>query len=190
MSLAAHDRRELLRRARGATAALSAAGLLVAVRGARAQADDDGALLERAITLERLSVLAYDSGLSGGLLSPRARRVVAQLRDHERAHVAALVTALTDLGGTPPAEPAGVRELDEIVDGLGDVRTQDDFVRFAIALEQATVAAYLSAQRKLVEARLLQTTASIMAAEGQHLVVLRRLAGLDPVPQAFETGSA
>ena len=34
----------------------------------------------------------------------------------------------------------------------------------------------------------MQSMASIMANEGQHLVLLRQAAGRDPVPDAFETG--
>jgi hypothetical protein len=33
-----------------------------------------------------------------------------------------------------------------------------------------------------------QPLASIMACEGQHLVVLRQALGRDPLPRAFETG--
>jgi len=43
--------------------------------------------------------------------------------------------------------------------------------------------------RAVENAKLLQTGASIMANEGQHLVVLRRIAGKDPIPNAFETGA-
>ena len=50
------------------------------------------------------------------------------------------------------------------------------------------VAAYYDAHRKLIAAGLLQTAASIMANEGQHLVVLRQAAGQAPVPNALETG--
>jgi hypothetical protein len=50
------------------------------------------------------------------------------------------------------------------------------------------VAAYHDAQAKLVEAKLLQTGASIAASEGQHLVVLRQAARRPPVPHALETG--
>jgi hypothetical protein len=61
-------------------------------------------------------------------------------------------------------------------------------VNFMIEVETAGIAAYHDAHAKLIETRLLQTSASIMANEGQHLVVLRRLVGADPVPNAFETG--
>jgi rubrerythrin len=63
-------------------------------------------------------------------------------------------------------------------------------VTFAIALEESAVAAYYDAHQKLKDPKLLQAGASIMANEGQHLVVLRSVAKKNPVPNAFETGKA
>ncbi len=59
---------------------------------------------------------------------------------------------------------------------------------FAVELETAAVGAYYDAHQRLEDAKLLQAGASIMANEGQHLVVLRQLLGRSPVPNAFETG--
>lgn len=186
------DRRELLRRGLalgGAAVAASAIPLLLSVRDAFAQASGDAAILEKAINLEQIAVVAYDTALSGGLLSPVALRVARRFRDHERQHAEMLTTALTDIGGVPPAAPRGVESVDQVVKGLGDVKTQADVVRFLIELELAGVAAYHDAHGRLLETRLLQTSASIMANEGQHLVVLRLLVRADPVPNAFETGA-
>lgn len=186
------DRRALLRRGFGlGGAAIAAASipLLWSVRNAFAQDDVDGAVLASAINLERVTVIAYDSVLAGGLLSPGVRGVVRGFRAHEQEHADTLVTALTDLGGTPPAPPKGTADVEKVVQGLRDVRSQADVLSFLIELETAAVAAYFDAHRRLGEARLLQTGASIMANEGQHLVVLRRTAGQDPIPNAFETGA-
>jgi hypothetical protein len=185
------DRRELIRRGLGlggAVVAASAIPLLLAVRDAFAESDTDGAILEQAITIERVAVLAYDTILDGDLLPGRIVRQVRVLRDHERQHADVMTTALTDLGGTPPPAPAGVKDVDKVVKGLGDLRTRADVLSFAIELETALVAAYYDAHAKLVEAKLLQTGASIMADEGQHLVVLRQAADRPPVPNALETG--
>lgn len=185
------DRRELLRHGLGlGGAAIAAASipLLWSVRSAFAQDDEDGAVLQSAITLERVTVIAYDTVIGGGLLSPPVSGVLRGFRAQERQHADALTTALTDLGGTPPSPPEGVADVEKIVEGLEDVRSQADVLSFLIELETAAVAAYFDAHSKLGEAKLLQTGASIMANEGQHLVVLRRAAGRRLLPNAFETG--
>lgn len=185
------DRRELIRRGLGLGGAVVAAStipLLLAVRNAFAESETDETILQQAITLERVAASAYDRVIGGGLLADRIERLVRLLRSHERQHADALTKALTDLGGTPPPAPSGVEDVDAVVKGLGDVKTQADVLSFAIELETAAVAAYFDAHAKLVEAKLLQTGASIMASEGQHLVVLRQAAGRPPVPNALETG--
>lgn len=185
------DRRALLRRgmALGGTAiAASAIGLLASVRNAFASSEGDDAILSSAINLERVAVLAYEAAIDSGLLSPALARVAGRFRDHEQAHADRLTTALTDLGGTPPAPPDGLADVDKVVKGLRDARSQAQLVTIAIELETATVAAYYDAHAKLVAAQLLQASASIMASEGQHLVVLRDAARRDRLPNAFETG--
>ena len=180
------DRRELIRRGLafgGALVAASSIPLLLSARDAFAAESGDAEILGKAIHLEQVAVLAYDGAIARGLLSARSETVFTRLRDHEQQHADALTTALTDLGGTPPEQAAA-----SDVEGLDDLKTQADVARFAIEFETAAVAAYLDAQRKLVDGKLLQSFASIMANEGQHLVVLRQFANTDPVPNAFETG--
>jgi hypothetical protein len=70
------------------------------------------------------------------------------------------------------------------------VATQRGFVRFAMRLEQEALAAYYDAQSTLDDPLLLSLAARIMANEGQHLALLRPLAGDPPVPHAFERGVA
>ena len=62
-------------------------------------------------------------------------------------------------------------------------------VRMAISIaETNAIAAYYEAQQSLRRAEFLQTTAAIMANEGQHLALLREALHREPVPNAFETG--
>jgi rubrerythrin len=186
------DRRELLRsglRLGGAAVAASSIPLLLSVRNAFAASSGDADILARAITLERIAVLAYGVAIDSTLLSSDFADIARRFRDHEQQHADALVTALTDLGGSPPPPPT-VKDIDGVVKGIGDVKSEADVASFAIELEMATVAAYYDAHHKLIDAKLLQTGASIMASEAQHLVVLRQAVKRDPVPNAFETGAA
>lgn len=186
------DRRELIRRGIGLGGAIVAASsipLLLSVRNAFAAGPGgDGDILAAAITLERIAVLAYGAAIDSKLLTAGFARVAKRFRDHEQAHADVLITALTDLGGTPPPAPT-VKDIDGVVPGIGNLKSQADVAHFAIELELAAVAAYYDAQSKLVDAKLLQTGAAIMADEGQHLVVLRQAVKQPPVPNAFETGA-
>jgi hypothetical protein len=186
------DRRALLRRGLGlggAVVAASSIPLLVAVRDAFAATETDATLLQKAITLERTTVLAYDQIIGDALLAARELELARVLRGHEQQHADTLTKALTDLGGTPPVAPVGVEAVDKVVKGVQDLRTPPQILGFLIELETAAVAAYYDAQAKFIEAKLLQSGASIMAAEGQHLVVLRQAAHLPAAPNAIETGA-
>ncbi len=185
------DRRHLLRRGialGGAAIAATSIPLLLKVRTAFAQADGDAGILESAVGVEQIAVFAYTAAIDSGLLEPDVEDVARLFRKHEQEHADGLITALRDLGGTAPPRPKSVEDVDEVVKGLGDVRSQADVANFAIELETAGIAAYYDAHQKLQDAKLLQTGASIMANEGQHLVVLRQTLGRPRVPNAFETG--
>ena len=185
------DRRELIRRGLafgGAVVAASSIPLLLSVRNAFAAGEADKTILADAIRLERIAVLAYGKAIDTGLLSAGVQRIAKLIADHERQHADALTSALTDLGLPGPPQPT-VKDIDSVVMGIGDVKSQADILNLAIELETAAVAAYHDAQQKFYDAKLLQAGASIMASEGQHLVVLRQALDKPPVPNAFETGS-
>ena len=191
MTAGEHDRRELLRGGVTLGSAALAAGsvpLLLAVRDAFAANSGDAEILATALDLERVSVLAYDRLIGSGLPEPRLLRVLVRFREHEREHVDTVMTALTDLGGSVPEQPSAA-DVDRVAEGIGAMRSQEDVLKVAIGLELASVAAYHDAQRSLVDGKFLQTGVSIMAAQAQHLVVLREAAGRDRVPHAFEDGS-
>jgi len=185
------DRRALIRRGLafgGAVVAASSIPLLLSVRNAFAAGEADKTILAEAIRLERIAVLAYDKAIETGLLSRGVERLAKLIAGHEREHAGALTTALTDLGQPQPAQPTA-KDIGSVVKGIDDVNSQADILNFAIELETAEVAAYHDAQQKFYDAKLLQAGASIMASEGQHLVVLRQALNKPPVPNAFETGS-
>ncbi len=186
------DRRDLVRRGLafgGAAVAASSIPLLLSVRNAFAAPSGDAEILTGAIHLEQVAVLAYGAVIDSKLLTSDFTKMATRFRDQEQQHADMLTTALTDLGGSPPPD-ATEKDIDDVVKGLGDARSQADIASFAIELELAAIAAYYEAHRKLIDAKLLQAGASIMANEAQHLVVLRQAVKQDPVPHAFEIGKA
>jgi len=185
-------RRDMVRRGlfAGGAAVLAATSipLLLRVSNAFAKAEDDAAILQAAVGIEQIAVFAYGRAVKSGLLDRETNRICERFGAHEQEHANGLTAALQALGGMPPAKPRSLSDLDAVQRGLGDARSQADVVNFAIELEMAGIAAYYDAQLKLKDAQLLQTGASIMANEGQHLVVLRQAVKKPPVPNAFETG--
>lgn len=154
---------------------------LARVRNAFAQTTTDAGVLSAAIQLEQTAVAVYGAAAASSALDAGTLGVVKLFRSQEQEHADALIAALRQLGGKPPAPP---RAPPGAVEG----KSAQQILTFAIALEEMAVAAYFDAQQKLKDPKLLQTSASIMANEGQHLVVLRTAADKPPVPNAFETG--
>ena len=167
----------------GAVLGAATAPALLRVRRAVAAAQDDRAILASAITLENTVVGAYEAAANSRLLDRKTRAVADLFRRQESEHVDALSAALKGLGGTPPAS----RDA-KLLARLQRMASQAALLRFAIELETMAVAAYYEAHRKLRDTKVLQTAAQIMAAEGQHLVVLRQALRRNPAPHAFETG--
>ena len=89
------------------------------------------------------------------------------------------------MGGRQPSPPRRSE-----IPGLGSLRSQRQAIQFAIGLERRAISTYYKAASELKDANALKTLASIMGCDGQHVTVLRQLAGQPAVPRAFEIGSA
>lgn len=183
-------KRKLTRRSAllgGLGGGLVAGGAGALLRAGEALADGDEAeVLGSAIAVEQALLLAYETGQGGGLLEKGVAETARLFAGQERQHVGALSRALRDLGGSVP-EPPEVAD----VEGLAGVRSQTGFLELAAGLENAAVAAYGQAQRKLETPELLSIATRISANQGQHLVVLRQALGAgaaEAVPVAFEAG--
>jgi hypothetical protein len=169
------------------------AGAVTFLAGARvataAPTDDEKrklaqAALTEALKVEQTCVVAYEAIANSGKLSARGTALLRSLLDDDRQHATQLVAALQAEGVTPPIPPRRAT-----IRGLNAVRGDDAAARFAIALEERAVGAYLDAIRNLTDPNVLRTIAGAMGTDGQHLVVLRQAAGEVPVPSAFERGS-
>jgi hypothetical protein len=124
----------------------------------------DAVALTQLLRLERRLAALYDAALKGHLLPPDLARL---LRDQERAHATGLERALAQLGLRAPAGSAALPALP----------ARRGFPKLALRLEDEAVAAYVEAIAQLRRPALLAPLGSIAASEGQHQVLLRRLAG-------------
>jgi hypothetical protein len=177
------SRREIVGRGAVVAGAVLAGGtipLLVRVRDAFAQADGDESILSAALGMELTLAAAYQRSQNqlGG--------IARLFRNQEREHAAALLAALRLLGAKKPTA-----SVDEgALGGLAAAAGRRARAVFATELENAAVKAYIDAHRKLRDARSMQLVTSILGNEGQHLTVLRSVAGRPEVPSAFERGGS
>jgi rubrerythrin len=179
---------------RGFVAGAALAIALPAAARAATKTQSDATTLAAAVDLEQVAAYVYSAGVHSGLLDAGLAAAVQNLADHEQAHADALAADLEALGGARPAAPASAEDGDAALKRLGigpGLRSLADapaFLTVALALEQRQLALYSEAVGEIEDIRLIQTYSSIVAAEGQHLVVIRNALGRAPVPKSFETG--
>ncbi|MEA2293557.1 MAG: hypothetical protein QOE86_1196 [Solirubrobacteraceae bacterium] len=168
----------------------------VAARAARAGAaglTGDAAVLQPIHRDEMFALAAYRAAAVSP--SARVREIAVRFRRHEAQHVAALATSLEALGAPRFAPPGGAAGLDREAQRLGiaplfsEVRTPDELLGFLLAVEQRLIADWVRAHGGLGDANLIQAATQVLACQGEHVTVLRRALGRDPLPHAFETGA-
>lgn len=132
-------------------------------------------VLNFALTLEYLEAEFYQMGLdAGGLLSGDTRSVVAQISQHETAHVEFLKTAISGSGGTPVDKPS----FDFTAGGaFPDVFSNETtFLALAQAFEDTGVRAYKGQAANLMGNRdVLRAALQIHSVEARHASEVRRL---------------
>lgn len=178
----AAGRRALL--AAGVGAGIAGATGLAGRTAAQTEAIDDLGLLTFLLTLEQMEATLMDEGLERfsdaewedalGLSS--ARLDLETIRDQERAHEAALATAIADAGGVPP-EPL-----------LFDFGYEDapGFVRLAAGIAQTVAAGYAGVVPILADPALQTTAIGILVVEGRHAAYLKLRAGESPFPDPID----
>ena len=182
---ATQRRRGFLKRSALLLAGASAPFLVPGTAGAEdARVGQDIAVLNYALTLERLEADFYVSGLErfgaadfSGFNIPRLFDRLNEIRDHEVAHVATLTSVVKSLGGAPVT--GGTFSF-----GVSDARS---FLRVAQVLENTGVSAYDGAVA-LIQTPSLQTAgATIATVEARHASFLNFVNGDDPFPAATDT---
>ena len=155
----------------------------------------DTAVLVFALQAEQLIVYAYELAAASRVISPRVEPVVNQFLGQEREHADALAVNIERLSGplpTPPANlaafEAGLRAL-QVDRSTTSLHNERDHLRFLVMVEIALARAYHFAIEQLSDDKLIQTSAQIMANEGQHATILRELIAPGDVKRAVPSAS-
>jgi hypothetical protein len=168
--------------AAGAAAAVAAV-LVPLVRPAGALADPigDPAVLQFALRAEQAMVYAYELALGSGTISASATDVLRQFLGQEYEHVDALSVSMSQLGDKVPGPPTDMAMFEESLRQLhfqrspAKLHTEREWVSFVASLERVLGLVYHFVIEQLVDVRLVQTAAQIMANEAQHATMLREL---------------
>lgn len=185
-----YSRRNFLKTAGWATAAISAAGVggfSAAVRQAGAQTGPnyptyqglgDVAILQFAYLLEVLEGTFYAQGVDAGIFTDSFTVTqLAAIRDHEMAHVDAIAAVL---GADTPAQPT-------LTFPDGAFTDPATFLTLAATFEPVGVGAYGGAAAALESKEILAAALSIHNVECMHRVAINILNGvLPPNDLAFE----
>lgn len=139
-----------------------------------ATADTVTDALKLALVLEYLEDEFYATALStNGLITGTDRTIIAQISQHENAHVAFLKNAL---GAAAPTKPTFDFTVGGAFDTFGDYQT---FLALAQAFEDTGVRAYKGqAGNLLSNGDVLTAALQIHSVEARHASQIRRLRGL------------
>src|SRR5207237_1025944 len=100
----------------------------------------------------------------------------------EQEHADGLIAAIKDAGGRPNRAKSSY--------DFPQFGSQRGVLRFAVALENTAIAAYIDALPKLGKGDLRATVAAIVANEAEHVSVLLGALGEQQVPDAFVVGQS
>jgi rubrerythrin len=178
---------------KGAIAGVSSAIGLSALKTQAAQMDDDANILNNALHYENQAIWAYQFAATklsdtevGQAVLALARRNMA---DH-MAHRDLLKQVVTGLGVTPAMPKASYDLSAYIQRGEGNLDSDVNIAKLALALETDAAIAYTMEVAKLKDHNLVVAGASIGSNESAHATAIRAAlislgVGIDYVPASF-----
>jgi hypothetical protein len=143
----------------------------------------DSGLFKVGLWVEEVCALAYRTAAAGPL---RGDEFARRFAEHEREHAAVFETLLFSLT-VPVREHAADADLRALAPGLRRAG-RDEALALLAELEGAAIAGHQVMGRRVEALDALRSVAQVMAGASQHLVVLRRALGQNPVAKPFESG--
>ena len=134
----------------------------------------DQTIARTAASLEIFAVAVYDKAIMNAaalkISDPVAKAAVLFKSQHDE-HAKAFNAAATQLGGTPFAEPnpAAAKAFEAQIAAL---KTEQDVLKFAFALEQIAAQTYQGVGMKLSTPMLRQTAMTVGGVEARHMAIL------------------
>ncbi len=132
----------------------------------------DVAVINRLLGVEYYAAAAYTAGVP--LLSDHNLRLAKRFLNQELSHIAALTQLLKSVHAKQ-ASPAPSYDL-------GHPRNATEVLELFHRVEELTIRAYLTEIEAVSPGGIQSTFASILANEAQHVSVIRRNLGQQPVP--------
>ena len=130
------------------------------------------------LSLESMQAQFYAQALAKGALRGELRRFAEVVAEDERRHVGFLERTLADAREEPPRITFG--------DATG---SEQEFVDAAIALEEATIAAYIGQGANLTASHVTDA-ARIMSVEARHAAWIRAIGERNPAPRGQDVAKS
>jgi hypothetical protein len=185
-------RRELL--ATGAVAGVAALAISPVAMAASTATASDAARLERVLSMAVLASYVYQQVFAEDVLTGSQRRALDGFDEQERAHVAALRTAVVRAGGTVIGSPSSTDVANRylahrgIGGRLGQLQGPEDALDLLISVERSSIGSCYVGLLGLTGSAAIVLVASIMANDSQHEAVVTlqqpmlKLAAAAPFP--------
>ncbi len=141
---------------------------------------NDIEILNYALTLEHLEAAFYVKVVASNVLTGDEQKTFTIIRDHEVAHVKALVDGITAAGGTPVKPRQSYN--------FGDLSTRAKILDLANTFESTGVGAYDGVAFEIKNKAYLVVAGQIVQIEARHTATIREIINpnANPVPDTYE----
>jgi rubrerythrin len=145
----------------------SSSATTAATTSTSASSSDTGdvSILNYALTLEYLETEFYSKVIAAGLFSGAVGALLKEFGAQEQSHVTALKAAVTQLGGTPAAQP----------EGKFPITTAAKVAELAYTIENLGASAYLGQAANIQSPQVLASALAIHTVEARHAATLGTL---------------